>query len=128
MFQQATTKFNSTVQGLMKNKYFSGALTIFLILYAGMARPQLPKFIADLFQSAIFRLAVLVLIAYMSTQDLQMAVMIAVAFSVTMNLLNEQLIAEGFMDGIQEHLATDTESSDSDTTDQDIASLDSSSE
>lgn len=108
----------------IKNNYFSGALTVFLVLYGSMARPQLPEFVATLFETAVFRLLVLALIAYISTKDLQVALLVAVAFTITMNLLGEQRVAEGFIAGIKEGMigeeATETNDSDSSTASEDI--------
>jgi hypothetical protein len=60
-----------------------------------MARPQ--QFISGLFDNQVFRLIILSLVVYMSSQNLPLGVMIAIAFTVSMNLLNEQKIAEGFV-------------------------------
>jgi type IV secretory pathway VirB3-like protein len=92
---------------LLKNDYVSASLSLFLALYAGLARPQLPAFIADLFENALFKILILTLVVYISSKNLQLALMIAVAFTITMNLLNEQRIAEGFISGIKEGMLTE---------------------
>jgi hypothetical protein len=89
------------LQTLLANPYVASGLSLFLALYAGLARPQLPDFIARAFENPVFRVAVLFLIAYMGNKNVQVSLMVAVAFVVTMNLLNEQRVAEGFMSGIQ---------------------------
>ncbi len=86
---------------LLQNNYVSATLSLFLALYAAMARPQLPEGIASLFENAVFRLVVMAMVVYMSSKKLDLAIMVAVAFTVTMNMLNEQRVAEGFMDGIK---------------------------
>lgn len=83
------------------NTYVNAALTLFLVLYAGLAKPQLPTMITSLFDNALFRLVVLFLVAYLSSQNAQVALMVAVAFVVTMNMLSEQRMVEGFFAGIQ---------------------------
>jgi len=93
---------STLLQSAIKNNYFSGALTVFLILYASLAKPQLPSFIANLFEHPFFRMIVIALIAYISTKDLQVAILITVVFTLTMTLLNEQRIAEGFVAGLQQ--------------------------
>lgn len=82
---------------VLGNTYVSAAVTLFLILYASLARPQLPVFIAKLFDNPLFRLLVLFGIAFMASRNFQVALLVSVAFTVTMNLLNEQKIVEGFM-------------------------------
>lgn len=129
------------LQTALSNNYISAGLTLFLALYAGMAKPQLPEFVAQLFENPVFRMAILALVVYMSTRDLRMAIMVAVAFTLTMNLVNEQRISEGFMAGIQENIvgqmgggenSEDTGSSDgtedTESVDDEISSLDESSD
>lgn len=72
------------------------AASLFLVLYAGMARPELPSLISELFNYAAFRLIILTLIVFMGGQDIQLSLIIAIGFTVTMNLLSEQKIKEEF--------------------------------
>jgi hypothetical protein len=94
---------NTFAEKALANPNVSGPLTLFLVLYAGMAKPQLPDFIASLFDNAIFRLLVLALVVYTSTKNLRLSLIVAVAFSVTMSMLAEQKVAEGFIDSINEN-------------------------
>lgn len=94
----------SNLSSIFQNQYITSGASLFLVLYASMARPQLPQFITNLFDNAIFRLVILSLVVFMSGQNLQLSVMIAVAFTVSMNLLNEQKIAEGFVEGFRENM------------------------
>lgn len=114
---------SNLLQTAIKNNYFSGALTVFLVLYGGLAKPQLPEFIAVMFDHALFRLTVLALIAYISTKDLQVALLVAVAFTITMNLLNEQKVAEGFMAGIKEGMVGGADNESDEDLDSEISSL-----
>ena len=105
-------KVPKALTDLLKNPYVTATTSLFLVLYASMARPQLPGFITGLFDHAVFRIMILSLVVFMSGKNLQLSVMIAVAFTVTMNLLNEQKIAEGFVDGIRENMITEKFSDD----------------
>ena len=89
------------LQTHLANPYFASGLSLFLALYAGLARPQLPDFIAGAFENPVFRVTVLFLVAYMGNKNVQVSLMVAIAFVITMNLLNEQKVAEGFMSGIR---------------------------
>tara|TARA_R100001163_G_C5068360_1_gene208491 strand:+ start:7248 stop:7523 length:276 start_codon:yes stop_codon:yes gene_type:complete len=86
-----------TVTQYLQNPYVSATLTIFLVLYGALARPDLPDFVMDLFDNALFRMLVLFLIAYTASTNLQVAMLVAVGFTLTMNLLSERKMAEGFM-------------------------------
>ena len=89
---------------LFKNDFASSTLSLILAVYAAMAGPKLPEPVAKLFENAIFRMCFMALILYMSGRDLKLAIMVAVAFSVTMTVLNEQRVAEGFVDGIKQNM------------------------
>jgi hypothetical protein len=102
---------NATVKNVLKtaegyinrgknNSYLTAALTVFLILYGALAAPKLPAFIANLFNSAIFRLLCLFLIAWIASKNAQVAIIVAVVFTLVMSLLNTQQMAEGFVAGM----------------------------
>lgn len=94
-----SNQFDRKVTEVMTNKYLTGFLTLFGILYISLARPQLPSYINDLFNYPIFKFLLLVLTAYIATKNLKVALIISLVFVVTLNLLNEQKIAEGFISG-----------------------------
>lgn len=96
--KQLNTSFNKA----MNNTYVSGALTLFLILYASMVRPELPPTLMNMFDSSLFRVVFSALIVYTASHNLQVSVLIAVVFVLSMNVLNEQKIAEGFKMGLEE--------------------------
>lgn|SRR3989338_8143965 len=92
----------------LNNQYVTAVLTLFLILYSSLARPQLPLFVAELFNYTAFRLVILFLVVYLiGKQNTQVALLVAVAFSVTMLLISEQKIAEGFIDQSKEYYDND---------------------
>ena len=84
------------IHKLLENQYVSATLTLFLALYAILARPVLPPFLANLFENPLFRLFVLFLVAWTASHNAALSLMIALAFTITLNLLSEQRIAEGF--------------------------------
>jgi len=86
-----------TSKGLLDNTYVSAVLTLFLILYASLARPQLPNFMLNLFDNPLFRMLFLFGLAFMASRNVQVALLVAVAFTVTINLLSEQKMVEGFL-------------------------------
>ena len=93
---------------MFNNVYFSSLVSLVLALYAATAAPKLPEPIAQLFENTLFKMVFMSLILYMSGRNLQMAIMISVAFTVTMIMLNEQRISEGFVDGIKENMMQST--------------------
>jgi len=74
------------------NPYTKSILTLFLVLYGGLAAPKLPDSLLKLFDNQIFRIIILALIVYMGQKDAMFAIMIAVAFVISMNTLNQKKI------------------------------------
>ena len=70
------------------NPVISSVLSLFLVLYAGLAAPKLPKKIARLFGNEIFRITILVCIAYMASKDASMSIISAVALVISLQTLS----------------------------------------
>ena len=87
---------DNTLSTVDNNVYISSILSLFVVLYGALARPQLPSFIGKLFKNAIFRVLFLALIMYRGNKDPQLSIMLAVAFTITMNLVAEQETRENF--------------------------------
>jgi hypothetical protein len=81
---------------LHSNENVKTIMSLFLVLYASLARPDLPNFIRKLFENPIFRILVLSLIVYRGNKDPQLSLMVAIAFTVTLNLMAEKEVQEGF--------------------------------
>jgi len=78
------------MDALFTNQYVLATISLVLVLYSSMVAPPLPSFIEDLFESPFFRLLILYLIAYISTRDAQISLLVAVAFAATLNAISEQ--------------------------------------
>jgi hypothetical protein len=74
----------------------SAITSMFLVLYAGMASPELPKMVKKMFNNSIFRILILSLIVYKGNKDPQLAITIAIAFTITMNYLRDSELKEEF--------------------------------
>lgn len=94
-------KLNSWLTALLQNQWFTAALTLFLILYASMARPALPDFMVRLFDNAFFRLLVLFAIAYAASKNVTVALITSVVFALVMSMLSEQRMALNVMEGFR---------------------------
>lgn len=84
------------VNTVMTSPYFTAILTMCLILYASMVRPDLPNFVVALFEQWWFRFIFLFLIAFTATKNIQVAVIAALVFLMTMLFVSERKMAEGF--------------------------------
>ena len=85
---------DKTMSDLFSNSYSSAIITLFLVLYGGLAAPKLPTIVADLFENPVFRIIVLSLIVYKGQRDPAMALMIGIGFTVTLNMINKQKFFE----------------------------------
>jgi len=71
----------------LNNPYVNAALTIFLVLYAGLAAPNLPPFIAGLFDCALFKFLVLFLILAVRNYSTTVALLGALGFILSIQTL-----------------------------------------
>ena len=81
--EQSIEKIETT----FKNPYVLGALAMFIGFYGPRLQPRLPEQVRRLFNSPVFRFIVLVLIVYLSSNNLGTALMVAIAYIVIMNLV-----------------------------------------
>tara|TARA_B100000161_G_C33545077_1_gene412599 strand:+ start:308 stop:775 length:468 start_codon:yes stop_codon:yes gene_type:complete len=99
---------DTTLASIFANKYASSAITLFLVLYGGLAAPKLPKFMVKLFENPIFKIVILSLIVYNGNRDPKFAIMIGVAFTVTLNMISNQKFLEGFEDNQEDFTDIDS--------------------
>jgi hypothetical protein len=83
---------NQNLGWVHQNKYVLPVLSLFLGMYAALARPNLPKFVEKLFENPVFRLVVISYIIYRGNQDAQLSIMIAAAFLITIHMINKNKI------------------------------------
>ena len=91
-----TDNISKNLNTLFDNKTFSTSMSLLLALYAGAAAPALPNNVIVFFDTVIGKLLITFLIAYLSSKNIQLALMLAVAFVVSLNIINTNKINEGF--------------------------------
>jgi hypothetical protein len=96
---------NKELNTLINSPYFYGFLAMFLGLYGPRLSPKLPKVITDLFGNKIFRFVFLLLIVYMSNNNLQMALIITIAFLLLTSYSTNQNIEEFFENKYKENFS-----------------------
>ena len=90
-------KFDSTVKNslsFLDNEYVSTGLFVFLILYASVAAPKLPRYVAKLFDNTFFKLVILFLIAYVSRKNPTVALVAALGLMISIMTLNKYELGE----------------------------------
>ena len=78
----------------LDNPYVSGALIVFLIVYASMAAPRLPMYVAKLFDYTLVKLLMFFLIVYVSKKNATVALVAAVALMVSIMALDKLKLSE----------------------------------
>lgn len=78
----------------LDNPYVKALVLIFVIFYAGLAAPKLPKPIAKLFDFTAFKILVLALILLANQFDPSLSLMVAVAFFVSLQTLTRYKVME----------------------------------
>lgn len=73
-----------------------GMVTLFIVLYGALAKPQLPETVKNLMKSPVFRLLYIFLIAYTGDKNLIVSIVVAFTFMVLFGLLSEYEIQESF--------------------------------
>lgn len=83
---------------LTKDNLLGTYVSLFLVLYGGLAGPQLPKTFKNLFEKPLFKLIVLSLVAYSSVKDFRLSILLAISFVISISMFDNRYISECFKD------------------------------
>ncbi len=89
--------FVAKLNKLFDNKNFIVAISIFLGVYGALLAPALPNSVVLFFDSWFGKLLFLFIIAYVSSRNVQVALLIAVVFLITLQVANRRVM-ENFED------------------------------
>lgn len=85
------------IENVLKNEYVTGALIIFLTVYASLAQAKLPNWLTVLFKNDIFRVVYLSLLLMIPFEKApHVAITVALLFVITMAALYRQDMREKF--------------------------------
>lgn len=93
---------DSVLKPLFTDKVSGAVLSLIIVLYAGLAAPKLPKVVSNLFKSKIFKLIILIIIAYTASKNSSIAIITAVALVVSMQTLSKQEQTEKVVQEIED--------------------------
>lgn len=91
-YNNAMNSVTVNLNQLLANPYVTAMVSIFIILYAGMAAPKLPKMFAKLFDHTIFKVLILALILYVNNFNPTIAILVAIAFFVSLQTLSRHKV------------------------------------
>jgi hypothetical protein len=95
-----TETLDSVLEPLHSNPTLFSFVSLFLVLYGSLAKPKLPNVIRQLFDNAIFRVAILSLLLFKKGNDIQLSLMVAIAYIYTMQMNNMEKTTEKFQSKI----------------------------
>lgn len=98
----AMASLQNTLGGLRANTIVYGVLAIFLGVYGPRLHPRLPPMIRNLFNHPAFRTVVILLVVYLSSMDLQLALLVTIAFLLVSNVVNSLDAQEHFQNKVRE--------------------------
>ncbi len=84
-----------SLQEIFNNEYVLAMLVLFVILYSGLSRPELPKWVSELFKNDVFRVVFIALIAMIPVKQApHVAIIIAIVFVMTLHFVFQEEIHE----------------------------------
>ena len=86
---EITQTIDKVLKPIFSDKVSAAVITLFLVLYGGLAAPKLPKSIANLFKSKLFKLIILTFVAYTASKNASIAIITAVALVISMQTLSK---------------------------------------
>ena len=86
----------SNLDPLLHNPYIMAILKISLILYASSIAPKLPHFVQDTFSKTFVKIIAIMLLAYLSEIDFQLAIILAIVLVLGANLLSGRGMFESY--------------------------------
>lgn len=92
----AVQKIINDLLAQLENKYVGTIVSLFLVLYGGLARPALPEFVKQLLGNDIVRVLYVFLLAYLAEKNVQVALVCAVVFMVLNGLWADAEVKEAF--------------------------------
>ena len=115
--------FSRSVDNFLKNVYSNktanAVIGLFLVLYAGLAAPKLPRSVAKIFGNPVFKFVFLFLIAYMASRNISVAIIASVALAVSMQTFSYHQATQKVQDVVEEEISKIPVNSDIEISDND---------
>jgi len=93
--------FNNFLKSL-ENKYIGTVVSLFLVLFGGLAAPEIPNFVKKMLNNDLFRLVYAFLLTYIAEKNIQIALVAAVVFLVLNGLVANEEVKEAFEEAIED--------------------------
>ena len=88
---------NKHVSNLINNKNFVFFVGLFVAIYGVFAAPELPDIVKSMFQNNVFRLSVILLVAYLSgAKNMKLLLFVAILFLLVTHSLSQNGLLEKY--------------------------------
>ena len=95
---------DSVLKSIYSNKVASAVIGLFLVLYAGLAAPKLPRSISKLFGNKVIKIVILFFVAYMSSRNTSISIIAAVALAVSIQTLSRHESTKKVIQAVEEEV------------------------
>lgn len=109
MFEDLINSLDGFLKRIDEDKALSSVIGMFLVLYAGLAAPKLPRVIADLFDHSGFRLAILFMIAYTASKNSAIAIVATIALLMSFQTLSMYKTNDVVVNTLEKKVVLDVE-------------------
>ena len=96
-------KANIDIKRLTSNPMLYGLLSMFLSMYGPRLSPKLPPVVKDMFNNKYFRFCIILLITYLTSKNLQLALIVSIGFCLITSYTNSKDVEETFLSEIREN-------------------------
>jgi hypothetical protein len=107
--EEISETLDRVLKPIFSDKTTAALVTLFLVLYGGLAAPKLPKSIAQLFKNPIFKMIILSLIAYTASKNASVAIIAAVALVISIQTLSKYDRSDKVIQELEEKAEGSTE-------------------
>ena len=93
------------IQGMLESAtampFLYGFLAMFLTMYGPRLHPRLPPMVRDMFNNNFFRFGVILLVVFLSNNNLQMALIVAIGFLLVTSIATSLDVEEHFVKNME---------------------------
>lgn len=90
------------LSNIFRNPQLAAAISLFLVLYTGIAAPKLPKNIADWFGNTYFRIIIFSFILYISRYNYNIALIATIGLAISIQTYNSYKINSNMMTTLED--------------------------
>ena len=88
---------SSVMERIASSKYIYAIIIIFITMYGPRLSPKLPKVLRELFSNSVFRVVILLLVVFIASNNLTLALLVSIGFMLLTSIINSQDLEEHFI-------------------------------